>query len=65
MNLWSECTHRKTNGGTDTGVITASGAGGQWIFVIPSLDLVVAVLAQSGDGLGLLYNGVLPAVTRR
>jgi CubicO group peptidase (beta-lactamase class C family) len=54
-----------TRGGTDTGVITASGAGGQWIFVIPSLDLVVAVLAQSGDGLGLLYNGVLPAVTRR
>jgi CubicO group peptidase (beta-lactamase class C family) len=52
-----------TRGGSDTRVITASGAGGQWLFVIPSLDLVVAVVAQAGAGLDLLYGGVLPAVT--
>ena len=51
-----------TRGGSDSGVITASGAGGQWLFVIPSLDLVVAVVAQSGNGLDLLYDGVLPAI---
>jgi CubicO group peptidase (beta-lactamase class C family) len=54
-----------SRGGSDTGVITASGAGGQWLFVIPSLDLVVAVVARSGQGLDLLYGGVLPAVTGR
>jgi CubicO group peptidase (beta-lactamase class C family) len=52
-----------TRGGSDAGVITGSGSGGQWLFVVPSLDLVVAVAAQNGDGLGLLYDGVLPAVT--
>jgi CubicO group peptidase (beta-lactamase class C family) len=54
-----------TRGGSDTGVITASGAGGQWIFVVPALDLVVAIVAQSGNGLDLLYDGVLPAVVGR
>ena len=51
-----------TRGGGDAGVIAGSGSGGQWLFVIPSLDVVVAIAAQSGDGLGLLYDGVLPAV---
>jgi CubicO group peptidase (beta-lactamase class C family) len=51
-----------SRGGSDAGVITGSGSGGQWLFVIPSLDLVVAIAAQNGDGLGLLYDGVLPAV---
>ncbi|HEY7237510.1 MAG TPA: serine hydrolase [Gemmatimonadaceae bacterium] len=50
-------------GGTDAEVITASGSGGQWLFVVPSLDLVVAVIAQDGDGLDLFYDGVLPAIT--
>jgi CubicO group peptidase (beta-lactamase class C family) len=53
-----------TRGGSDTGVIAASGSGGQWLFVVPSLDLVVAVVATSGAGLDLLYDGVLPAITR-
>jgi CubicO group peptidase (beta-lactamase class C family) len=53
-----------TRGGADAGVITASGAGGQWLFVIPTLDLVVAIVAQNGAGLDLLYDGVLPAVVR-
>ena len=44
--------------------ITASGSGGQWLFVVPSLDLVVAVIAADGDGLELFYDGVLPAITR-
>jgi CubicO group peptidase (beta-lactamase class C family) len=53
-----------TRGGIDTGVITASGSGGQWLFVVPSLDLVVVVVATEGAGLELLYDGVLPAIRR-
>lgn len=49
-------------GGSDAGIITASGSGGQWLFVVPSLDLVVAVAATNGDGLNLLYDGVLAAL---
>ncbi|HZI41086.1 MAG TPA: serine hydrolase [Gemmatimonadaceae bacterium] len=49
--------------GPDAEVITASGSGGQWLFVVPSLDLVVAVIAADGDGLDLFYDGVLPAIT--
>jgi CubicO group peptidase (beta-lactamase class C family) len=54
-----------TEGGSDAGVITASGSGGQWLFVVPSLDLVVAVVAQNGFGMDLLYDGVLAAVAGR
>jgi CubicO group peptidase (beta-lactamase class C family) len=53
-----------TRGGSDAGVIAASGSGGQWLFVVPSLDLVVAVVATNGNGLDLLYEGVLPALGR-
>jgi CubicO group peptidase (beta-lactamase class C family) len=49
-------------GGTDSGVIAASGSGGQWLFVIPSLDLVVVVVATNGNGLDLLYDEILPAI---
>jgi CubicO group peptidase (beta-lactamase class C family) len=49
-------------GGTDAGVIAASGSGGQWLFVVPSLDLVVAIAASNGAGLDLLYDGVLAAL---
>jgi CubicO group peptidase (beta-lactamase class C family) len=52
-------------GGPDDDVITASGSGGQWLFVVPKLDLVVAVVASNGAGLDLLYDGVLPALTAR
>lgn len=51
-----------TAGGADAGIIAASGSGGQWLFVVPSLDLVVVVTAANGNGLGLLYDGVLPAI---
>jgi len=48
------------------GIITASGAQGQWIFVIPSMSLVVVVTGESDanflSGPDLLYNHVLPAV---
>jgi CubicO group peptidase (beta-lactamase class C family) len=49
-------------GGNDLGIIAASGAYGQWLFVVPKLDLVVAIVADNGDGLNLLYNELLPAV---
>ena len=49
-------------GGTDTGIIAASGSGGQWLFIIPSMDLVVAIVAAEGNGLDLLYDGILPAL---
>jgi CubicO group peptidase (beta-lactamase class C family) len=53
----------RERGGSGADVITASGSGGQWLFVVPSLDLVVAVIAADGDGLDLFYDGVLPAIT--
>jgi CubicO group peptidase (beta-lactamase class C family) len=49
-------------GGTDVGVIASSGSGGQWLFIVPGLDLVVAVVASKGNGLDLLYDGVLAAL---
>jgi CubicO group peptidase (beta-lactamase class C family) len=49
-------------GGTDSGIIAASGSGGQWLFVVPSLDLVVVVTASNGAGLDLMYDGVLAAI---
>jgi CubicO group peptidase (beta-lactamase class C family) len=51
----------ETRGGSDTGVITGSGSGGQWLFVIPSKDLVIAVTASNGNGIDLLYD-VLAAI---
>jgi CubicO group peptidase (beta-lactamase class C family) len=49
-------------GGDDSGIIAASGAYGQWLFVVPGRDLVAVVVANNGDGLGLLYDELLPAV---
>ena len=46
----------ETRGGTGYGVITGSGSGGQWLFVIPSKDLVIAIAASDGDGIDLLYD---------
>ena len=45
----------RSRGGTDSGIIAGSGSGGQWLFVVPSLDLVVAVTANGGEGLELIY----------
>jgi CubicO group peptidase (beta-lactamase class C family) len=53
-----------TRGGNDEGVIAASGAGGQWLFIVPTLDLVVAIAAQNGNGLDLFYDRILPSLTR-
>jgi CubicO group peptidase (beta-lactamase class C family) len=50
-------------GGSDAGVIAASGALGQWLFVVPSLDLVVAIdSSNNGNGLDLFYD-VLSSLT--
>jgi CubicO group peptidase (beta-lactamase class C family) len=48
-------------------IVTASGAGGQWIFTVPSLDLVVVFTAdRSNPGfftpVDLLYGDILPEV---
>lgn len=48
--------------GDGTEVIAASGSGGQWLFVVPRLDLVVVVIGSSADGLNLFYQGVLPSI---
>jgi CubicO group peptidase (beta-lactamase class C family) len=53
------------SGGTGEEIIAGSGSGGQWLFIIPSRDLVIAVIAGNGDGLGLLYRGILPALNGR
>jgi CubicO group peptidase (beta-lactamase class C family) len=52
----------RRRGGSDAGVIAASGSGGQWLFVVPDLDLVVVVVATNGNGLDLLYDALLPAL---
>lgn len=55
--------------GWDTDIITASGAKGQWLFIVPRYDLVVAVTSGgttfSGyiDPVNFLYSEILPAVT--
>jgi CubicO group peptidase (beta-lactamase class C family) len=45
----------ETRNGSGAGVWAGSGTGGQWLFVVPSQDLVIALTASSGDGLDLLY----------
>jgi hypothetical protein len=48
-------------------VITASGAGGQWVFVLSDLDLVVAFTSDRASPdffrpVDLLFDEILPAV---
>jgi CubicO group peptidase (beta-lactamase class C family) len=49
-------------------VIAASGAMGQWLFVVPKYDLVVAINAGIINGpdpaLDMLFRTILPAVRR-
>ena len=53
----------KTRAGLDA--FFAAGSGGQLIYVVPALDLVVAVAAQAGDdyNLGLVSDVALPLAT--
>ena len=51
----------ETRNGSGYGVFAGSGSGGQWIFVVPSKDVVIALTATNGYGLDLLY-GVLAAL---
>jgi CubicO group peptidase (beta-lactamase class C family) len=52
--------------GLPQGVITASGARGQWIFIVPARDLVVVSTAENTFGadaaVRFFYSHVLPAV---
>jgi CubicO group peptidase (beta-lactamase class C family) len=53
--------------GLPGGVIMASGTGGQFIFVVPDRELVVASTAQNNDvqfdaAIRILYDHILPAV---
>jgi hypothetical protein len=52
--------------GLPGGVITASGARGQWIFAIPDRQIVVVSTAENADAqfaaaVRILYEFVLPA----
>jgi CubicO group peptidase (beta-lactamase class C family) len=47
--------------GSGAGVWAGSGSGGQWLFVVPSRDLVIALTASNGYGMDLLY-AVLSAI---
>ena len=51
----------ETRRGPDAGVIAASGSGGQWLFIVPSRDLVISFIATNGNGLDFLYD-VIAAV---
>ncbi len=52
--------------GLPGGVTTASGAGGQWIFVVPDRDLVVVSTAQNDTNAAatvrIFYDHILPAL---
>ena len=55
------------SGPATTDVITASGAGGQWIFVVPPLELVVVFTADTANPrfftpVDLLFDDVLATV---
>jgi CubicO group peptidase (beta-lactamase class C family) len=58
----------RAGGEWDSDIITASGAKGQWLFIIPRHDIVVAATSSAAgftgflDPVELLYNYVLPAV---
>ena len=57
--------------GWDSDVITASGAKGQWLFIVPKYDMVVAVTSGGTtfngyiDPVNFLYSEILPAVISR
>ncbi len=59
--------HKGRVNGIDTNVYTASGNGGQFIFVIPNLNMVVAMTGGNLDsgytaqGQSILYNYIIPA----
>jgi CubicO group peptidase (beta-lactamase class C family) len=58
----------RSSNGWDTDVITASGAKGQWLFIVPKYDLVVAATSNGAgyqgyiDPVDFLYSDILPAI---
>jgi CubicO group peptidase (beta-lactamase class C family) len=55
----------QSSSGWDDDIITASGAKGQWLFIVPKYDLVVAATSSGAflDPLNFLYSSILPAIT--
>ena len=59
---------KRSGSNWDTDIITASGAKGQWLFIIPKYDLVVAATSSSAtaqgfiDPLDFLYDYIIPSV---
>jgi len=58
----------RSGGSWDTDIITASGAKGQWLFIVPKYDLVVAATSNGSgytgyiDPVDFLYSSILPAI---
>ena len=55
----------QSSSGSSDDIITASGAKGQWLFIVPKYDLVVAATSSGAflDPLNFLYSSILPAIT--
>ncbi len=67
---WLLALDRRSSSGWDNDIITASGARGQWLFIIPKHDLVVAVTSSADGGTGymdpvnFLYSSIIPSLAR-
>ena len=65
---WLLPLNNQSSSGWETDIITASGAKGQWLFIVPSLDLVVAATSNGAgyqgyiDPADFLYSYILPAI---
>ena len=61
---------RRSSSSWDDDIITASGARGQWLFIVPKHDLVVAVTSSADgftgfiDPVNFLYSEIIPAIRR-
>jgi CubicO group peptidase (beta-lactamase class C family) len=63
--LWWLSTFTRPGSTTPDTIYTASGSGGQWIFIVPRYDLVITFTAAAADfsaPANLVYSSILPAI---